>query len=189
MAELILSKEIVVNKSASRVIGVMAFVILTALGAFVRLPLPFTPVPITLQTFFVLLSGAFLGSRLGAASQLGYILLGIAGLPIFTNAGSGLFYLFGPTGGYIFGFILAGYFIGRFIKYRQKNFISLFCLFCLADFLLLLSGVVWLKVIFGYRLSRLFLIGFIPFLPGDLIKAWAASFIYWKLKARIKEVF
>ena len=77
--EAILRKEILVNKTISRIIGLLTFIILTSLGAFVRLPLPFTPVPITLQTFFVLLSGAFLGSRLGISAQLGYILLGIFG--------------------------------------------------------------------------------------------------------------
>lgn len=87
--EAILKREIVVNKTACRIIGVTVFVILTSLGAFVRIPLPFTPVPVTLQTFFVLLSGAVLGGAIGAASQLSYLLLGTAGLPIFTNAGSG----------------------------------------------------------------------------------------------------
>lgn len=187
--EAILKREIIVDKTACKAIGVAVFVILTSLGAFVRIPLPFTPVPITLQTFFVLLSGAMLGSNLGAVAQLGYIFLGISGLPIFTGAGSGLLYLLGPTGGYLFGFVLAGLFIGRFIKHSQNNLFFTLAIFFLADSLLLACGVIWLKFLFGYPLLKLLFIGFIPFLPGDLLKAGAAAIIYLKLKSRLKEVF
>jgi len=187
--EAILKKEIISHKLFCRAIGVLTFVIFTSLGAFVRIPLPFTPVPITLQTFFVLLSGAFLGSNLGAITQAGYLFLGLAGLPIFTGAGSGLFYFLGPTGGYLLGFVLASFFIGRLLKYTQDNLFSIFILFCLADFILLFSGLLWLKVLFAYSWMKLFCIGFIPFLPGDVLKALAASVLYLKLKTRLKEVF
>ena len=75
--EALLKREIILNKTLCRAMGVLTFVILTSLGAFVRIPLPFSPVPITLQTFFVLLSAALLGSNLGTISQLSYLLLGI----------------------------------------------------------------------------------------------------------------
>jgi biotin transport system substrate-specific component len=187
--EAILKKQIIVNKTACRLIGVSVFVILTGLGAFVRIPLPFTPVPITLQTFFVLLSAAFLGSNLGAMSQLSYVFLGIAGLPIFTGAGSGLLYLLGPTGGYLFGFILSAFFIGRFIKYSRDNLFLAFGILCLGDLILLASGVIWLKILLGYSLTRLLFIGLIPFIPGDLFKALVASILYLKLKSRLQEIF
>ena len=199
MVEIILKKEIIVNKALCRTLGVAAFIILTSLAAFVRIPLPFTPVPITLQTFFVLLSGAFLGSNLGAVSQLGYILLGICGLPVFTGAGSGLFYIFGPTGGYLFGFILASFFIGRFIPHQdagagfiksaKNDLVFTFGLFCLADLVLLLSGALWLKFLFGYNLPRSLSIGLLPFIPGDLLKIAVAVGFYTKLKSRVKEIF
>lgn len=189
MIEIILKKEIVVNKALCRTLGVLTFVILMGLAAFVRIPLPFTPVPITLQTLFVLLSGALLGSNLGAITQLSYIFLGICGLPIFTGAGSGLFYLFGPTGGYLFGFILASFFIGRFIKSAKNNLLFTFGLFCLADLILLSSGVIWLKLFFGYNLIRLLSIGLLPFMPGDLLKIAVAVGFYTKLKSRAKEIF
>jgi biotin transport system substrate-specific component len=187
--EAILKKEIILNKTLNKVIGISVFVILTSLGAFVRIPLPFSPVPITLQTFFVLLSGAFLGGNLGTVTQLSYIFLGISGLPVFAGAGSGLFYLFGPTGGYLFGFVLAAIFIGRFIKYSHHSLFSTFILFCLGDLILLSCGILWLKFIFGYSLPKLLFIGFIPFIPGDLLKALAASTLYMKLKSRIAEIF
>lgn len=187
--EAILNREIIVGKTACRVIGILIFITLTALGAFVRIPLPFTPVPITLQTFFVLLSGALLGSRLGVISQLSYIFLGFVGMPVFTGAGSGALYLFGPTGGYIFGFMLASFFTGKFINLSRHNLFLTFVILCFADFILLSSGVIWLKLLFGYSWKKLLFIGFIPFLPGDLGKALAAAVIYLKLKVRLKEIF
>lgn len=187
--ETILKKEIVLSKNVCKVISAAILLTLTALGAFVRIPLPFTPIPVTLQTFFVLLSGAFLGSGLGAMVQLSYIFLGIAGLPIFTGAGSGLLYIFGPTGGYLAGFILAVLFLGRFIKYSKDNLLSVFCLFFLADSILLFCGALWLKVIFGYGITKALFIGVLPFIPGDILKALAASSLYLKLKPRLKEIF
>lgn len=187
--EAILTREIISGKTACRVAGAAVFIILTALGAFVRVPLPFTPVPVTLQTFFVLLSGAFLGRKMGAFAQIGYIFLGLSGLPIFTSAGSGLLYIFGPTGGYLFGFIIAAFFTGRLIGCCKTGFLPVFAVFCLADFILLSCGVIWLKFLFGYSLAKLLAIGFAPFVFGDLLKASAAAAIYLKLKPRINEIF
>ncbi|MBU0504063.1 MAG: biotin transporter BioY [Candidatus Omnitrophota bacterium] len=188
MMEAILRREIVVNKSACRIIGVVTFVILISLGAFVRIPLPFTPVPITLQTFFVLLSGAVLGGALGAASQMGYLLLGTSGLPIFTNAGYGIAHLLGPTGGYILGFIFSSMFIAKYVR-SSRNFLSVVLVFCLGDFIILSCGVIWLKVILGYSLPKLLLIGFLPFIPGDLAKALAAALVYLRVKNRVRKIF
>lgn len=186
--EAILRREIALNKTLVRFLSVSIFVILTALGAFVRIPLPFTPVPITLQTFFVLLGALFLGGRLSFITQSSYILLGILGLPIFTGAGCGLTYLFGPTGGYLFGFILASYFIGKFIKPGKDNLIFVFVILCLADTLLLFCGTIWLRFLLGYSYNKLLLIGFIPFIPGDLIKVFFASLLYVKFKARLRRI-
>jgi biotin transport system substrate-specific component len=189
MMEALLRKEIILNKTLCRVIGIAVFIILTSLGAFVRIPLPFSPVPLTLQTFFVLLGGALLGSNLGALSQLSYIFLGVLGLPVFSGAGSGLSYFLGPTGGYLLGFVLAALFIGRFIKHAHHNLFSIFGLFCLGNLILLSSGIIWLKLISGYSFTKLLSIGFIPFLPGDLAKALVAAIIYLKLKLRLREIF
>lgn len=183
--EAILNKEIILNKAICRAFCVSTFIILTAFGAFVRIPLPFTPVPITLQTFFVLLSGALLGSNLGLFAQLSYITLGVAGVPIFTGAGSGFPYLFGPTGGYLFGFMLATFWLGSAVKHCRNNLLFTFIIFCVGDFILLSCGVLWLKFIFGYSLSKLLFMGIMPFIPGDLVKAFIAAVIYLKLKDRL----
>ena len=153
-----------------------------------RIPLPFTPVPLTLQTFFLLLSAALLGAHLGTAVPLLYIFLGVSGLPIFSQAGSGLFYLFGPTGGYLFGFVFASFLAGRLIKYAKDSILATFSVLCLADLFLFACGILWLHFLFGYPLAKLLFIGFIPFIPADLLKVFCASILYLKLKSRFKEI-
>lgn len=178
--ERVFKREILLNKAACRIFCVFVFVVLMGLGAFVRIPLPFTPVPVTAQTFFVLLGAALLGSGLGVTVQLSYALLAVWG---------GMsFYLLGPTAGYIFGFTLASFYLGRFIKYSRNNLLATFAIFCLADFIILFCGVIWLKVLFGYSFAKLLCIGFVPFVPGDLFKAWLASLVYLKLNSRLKEI-
>ena len=181
--EVALKKDAVLSRGSDRIIAVFVFTIFMILRGFVRIPLPFSPVPVTLQTFFVLLSGAFLGSA-GVIPQLAYILLGVAGLPVFSGAGSGLLYFLGPTGGYLFGFIVAAFFVSRSIKYAQDSLPRIFIILCLADLVLLLCGVIWLKFLFGYPFQKLLFIGLLPFLPGDLFKAASAAVIYRKLKQR-----
>jgi len=187
--EVILKKEVILNKTACRMIGAGVFAVLTVLGAFVRIPLPFTPVPLTLQTMFVLLAGAFLGGRLAAVSQLAYILLGICGLPVFTGAGSGWLYAMGPTGGYLIGFILAVFFLGKFIRPSGTNPLAIFALFCASDLILLMSGAVWLKLLFGLTFAKALFLGVLPFAAGDMVKALAATSIYLSLRNRASQVF
>lgn len=188
--ESILTKELKVNKAICRTMGVLVFVILTGLGAFVRIPLWFTPVPLTLQTFFVLLSGAMLGANLGALSQIIYIILGLSGISVFANAGSGFIYLLGPTGGYVFGFVLASFLIGKLTSSEQRlGLFSIFLAMCLADMVILFSGLFWLKFLFGLNLNRAIWLGLFPFLPLDLIKIVFASLIFFNGYARIKKIF
>jgi biotin transport system substrate-specific component len=187
MRQLMLRKEIAINKTLARCAGICLFIFLTALGAFVRIPLPFSPVPITLQTFFVLLSGAMLGN-LGVLSQIGYVLLGVVGgLPIFANAGYGIGYLCGPTGGYLAGFVLCAFFLSRALPHRY-SFISIVIAMCIGDFIIFVCGLIWLKVAFGYPSVYLLTIGFFPFVPGDLAKILLASGIFFKLRSRLREI-
>ncbi|MFH1507879.1 MAG: biotin transporter BioY [Candidatus Omnitrophota bacterium] len=189
MKEAILNREIVVSKTACRLAGIAVFVVLTALGAFVRVPLPFTPVPITLQTFFVLLSGAMLGPVGGSFSQLSYFILGLAGIPLFTLSGSGISYLAGPTTGYILGFIIVGFLIGKSIRTSHKSLFSIMCIFILGDLIILFCGALWLKIIFNLTLNKALFLGVFPFVTGDIIKAVAASIIYAGFQARLKKIF
>ncbi|MDD5432542.1 MAG: biotin transporter BioY [Candidatus Omnitrophica bacterium] len=182
--ESILKKEIITNKIICKTLGVLFFVILTALGAFVRIPLPFTPVPVTLQTLFVLLSGAFLGSSLGFTSQISYLFLGVLGFPVFTLAGSSLLYFLGPTGGYILGFILASYMVGRLLK-KPGNITKTLMVFSFCSICILLCGSLWIKYLLGVSFAKALYLGFAPFIIGDLCKACIAALIYSGLKGRV----
>jgi biotin transport system substrate-specific component len=183
----ILTKDLIKDKLTLRILGVFVFTICTGLGAFVRIPLPFSPVPITLQTFFVIFSGLILGP-IGAISQLLYIILGASGLPIFTNSGFGFFYLLGPTGGYLFGFVLTAFLIGRVSRGETGNF-QLFLNIILASFLILFCGTVWLAFLLKISFSKAFFLGALPFIPGDIIKSVLACLIYKKLQPRAREIF
>jgi len=173
-----MTRESSVAKAAVKVTAVFSFAFLMCVGASIRIPLPFSPVPLTGQTFFVLLSGAMLGGALGAASQLIYILLGLAGYSIFAASGSGSLYLAGPTGGYIFGFVLASLICGTLIRPGRVSGIRVLGVFLLSEMLILLCGVYWLKLVTGQPLGRLFLIGALPFIPGDCVKALCACGVY-----------
>lgn len=185
----VLTREVSGNKTINRILGVSVFVILTMLGAFVRIPLPFTPVPVTLQTFFVLLSGLFMGRNLGGISQVSYVLLGIAGLPLFTSIGSGIFHILGPTGGYLAGFVAASFYVGGNIRRAGDSFWAMAAVLLIGDCILLCCGVLWLKLITGFSLAKLLYMGFIPFIPGDILKILAAAVIYRRVKPRLKEIF
>lgn len=187
--EAILKREILFDRTLCRVFGVTVFIILTALGAFVRIPLPFTPVPITLQTLFVLLSAVALGSNLGGLTQVIYIILGVSGLPIFAGAGNGIYYLFGPTGGYLFGFVAAVFFAGNAVKSVRPGFFPVFLILFVTSLIILGFGSLWLKLFFGYTFTKSLFLGLVPFLPGDLLKSLIAAALYLKLKPRLEEIF
>ena len=163
-----------------------AFIILTALSAFVRIPLPFTPVPLTLQTFFVLLGAALLGRKLGAITQSAYLLLGFTGQQVFTGSGSGSLYLLGPTGGYIAGFVLASVFAGSLLNREKAAAPEVFLKLLVADCIILFSGTFWLKISISASWGQAFLLGFAPFILGDLLKISLATAVYSKISARVK---
>lgn len=181
----IINREIT-NKKVFRLLAVTVFITLTTLSAFVRIPLFFTPVPLTLQTFFVLLSGALLGRRLGIFTQAGYLLLGLTGFQVFTGFGSGSLYLLGPTGGYIVGFVLATFFTGSLFLEEKHNWWNTFLKFLCADFIILLSGMFWLKISLSCPFSHAFLLGFLPFVPGDLLKVIFVTVVFDKIHSRMK---
>ncbi len=162
----------------------LGMAVLTGLMAQIRIPLPFTPVPITGQTFAVLLAGILLGRNWGGISMAIYATLGAIGLPWFAGFGGGLAILFGPTGGYIFGFILAALFIGymsdRFIK--SRNFIPMLLIMLFANFALihgtgLIQLSIWLNFVKGTSPSfyEILAMGTLPFIAGGLIKVIAAA--------------
>ena len=186
--ENILSGNVVESDAARKTIAIVFFLSATVMGAFVRVPLPFTPVPVTLQTFFVLLAGAYLGAGAGAFSQLLYLVLGAAGAPVFAGAACGLSALLGPTGGYLAGFAAAAFLIGTLKRFCGGSFARLLALFVLAAFVILLCGSLWLKVSLSLPLGTAFRLGMAPFIAGDLFKACAACLVYWRFKKGLERV-
>ncbi len=159
---------------------------LTGLVAQIRIVLPWSPVPVTGQTFAVLLAGVLLGRWWGGISLAIYASLGAVGVPWFAGWGSGLGYLAGPTGGYIIGFILAALFLGYFTDtyIRSRSFLSMLALMLLANFTLiyvpgLLQLGLWLNLVQGepVAFTTLLSLGALPFIAGDITKAVMAAAI------------
>lgn len=157
---------------------------LTGLMAQVRVPLPFTPVPMTGQTFAVLMAGVVLGKNWGGISQIIYATLGFVGVPWFSGMSGGLAVLMGPTGGYILGFILAALFIGYMIEKSKgsKNFFFLLLVMSFGTFaLIFIPGLVhlalWTSLVKGseVRLMEILAMGFFPFVIGGVIKIFLAA--------------
>jgi|Deesub1362A_J573_1020465.scaffolds.fasta_scaffold02332_7 biotin transport system substrate-specific component len=150
---------------------VSLFAALTAVGAFISIPLG--PVPFTLQVLFVLLSGAILGAFLGALSQVVYLLLGVIGLPVFAGGTSGIGHLFGPTGGYLFGFVFASFLVGLLSK--SEGFWVKFFSMLLGILVIHFLGVLQLSFVAGMSFKKALLVGSLPFFPFDTFKAFIAS--------------
>jgi len=154
---------------------VFLFSLLMAVAAYVRIPLFFTPVPLTMQTFVLYLSLAVLGRRAGLV-QLMYAAFGACGLAVFTNGGSGLSYLLGPTGGYILGFLAASLIVSLIMP-EKKTFLKSFAVFSVAAVIIYSLGMGWLMISQGLSFSAVLAAGLFPFLAGEFIKITAASFL------------
>ncbi len=154
------------------------FAAMMAVGAYIKIPLPMSPVPVTLQILFVLLAGAMLGARWGTISVIVYLLLGIAGLPVFSGGSSGLGMIFGPTGGYLVGFIAGAFFVGALCdRYGRKHF-HMNAIFMLLGLLFIyLFGIIQLINIANLTLSESLAIGFVPYVPGDILKLLISAFV------------
>ena len=172
-------------KNLRELILVSLFAAITCILSIFLIPLPFTPVPITLQIVGVAISGAILGPRLGFYSLFLYTLLGIVGLPVFAGGGSGFGALVGPTGGYIFGFMAGAYVIGHLthMGYRHfsrgktsKYFIQLTAM-AIGILVIYTFGSLQLMVVTGMSLSQSITAGALPFLLPDLLKISAAAFV------------
>lgn len=173
------------------VVGIIGVVAATVLGAQIRIPLPFTPVPITMQAFAVLLGAALLGRHRGAIAQLTYLALGSFGLPIFAGSAAALApYLFGPTGGYLVGFVLASLFVGYAAsKHDNYSTLQLTGIFSVGMALIFVCGLVHLGVWTQSGLQQTLLLGFVPFVPGSIIKIALAVPIYKRLQQPLRRYF
>lgn len=143
------------------------FTCLIIIGAYISIPFPFTPIPFTLQLLFVLLSGVFLGPFYGSLSSIIYILIGVLGFPVFSGGNSGISYLFGKTGGYLFGFVIASFITGYIFKLNKK---LLPVAIILGIFVIHLCGVLYLSKFLSLNILKAFIVGSLPFIPIDLVK-------------------
>jgi biotin transport system substrate-specific component len=139
-----------------------------ALAASAHVIVPMWPVPATMQTLVVLLLGALGGPWFGAASVALYLVQGVMGLPVFAGGGSGVAHLFGPTGGFLFGFLAAAWLAG----FAGRGWLRAGAVLLAAHLVLFVPGVLWLSQFVG--LERAWEAGFVVFLPGTLLKTAAA---------------
>lgn len=163
---------------ASRVVKMsvaLGMAITTGAAAQLRIPLPFTPVPVTAQVFTVLLTGILLGSSYGGISMLSYLLLGFAGVPWFTNGTAGS--LIGPTTGYIIGFVPAAMFLGHVVMKHQnaRRLLPLIGLMIAAVGIIYVCGALNFALFMGASLKQTLIMAVFPFIPFDIAKAVAAA--------------
>jgi biotin transport system substrate-specific component len=146
---------------------------LIALSGQVSIPLPFTPIPLALQVHTALLMGALLGSRLGFLSVALFLLMGAIGLPVFSLGGAGLSILLGPRGGYLIGYLLGAWATGVIIERKNLTSPALKAMAMgLGNLVVYACGLPQLALFVGAE--RVFLLGMLPFLAGDLIKLFAS---------------
>ena len=165
--------------TSKRILKIMLFVSLTIVGA--KIEIPTYPVPFTLQTLFVILSGAFLGKRDGFYALSLYLLIGIIGLPVFTGPIAGIAKIYGPTGGYLLSFPLAAYIAGYFFKKDASN-LTLWVGAMLSAFIIYLFGVIHLSVLYTHNFYEAVISGLAIFSVWQIVKLIAAVFIFKKLK-------
>lgn len=157
------------------------FSVLTALGALIFLPL--YPVPITFQTLFTYLSGVILGPRMGALSQIIYIILGGIGLPVFAGGKAGFGTLAGPTGGYLIGFIAAAYAIGKACDLKTNPSATRIAgSFILGTLIIYIFGIIQLSQWMNGNLKNAVLVGLLPFIIGDGVKLAIATTVAVRLR-------
>lgn len=185
-SHLVLADRVIPRRAATDVLLVAAGVALTALLAQVSVPL--WPVPITGQTLAVLLVGASLGTVRGAVSMIGYAVVGILGLPVFSEASSGTAVLLGPTGGYIVGFIASAALVGWLSERAwDRKLVKAAATFLAGTVVTFAFGLPWLAVALRSDLPTTLQFGLYPFILGGLIKAAIAAAVLpaaWRVAAR-----
>lgn len=169
---------------AQKIILALFMAALTGLCAQVVIPLPFTPVPVTGQTFAVLLSAVMLGRHWGGLSQTFYVVIGACGMPWFSASAGGLGVVFGPTGGYLLGFVLMAFVLGHVLDRDPalRSFWALFPFMLAGNFVLiflpgLLGLAFWYYLVEGNwpALEQILSLGFYPFVPGAIVKTFLAA--------------
>ncbi len=179
--------------STKEMVLIAMFTALTAVGAFLSIPLG--NVPISLQSLFTIMSGLILGSKLGALSQLVYVLLGLCGVRIFAGFSGGFESVLAPSFGYLIGFIFASYIVGKIAHTKKDlNFKRILLASIVGTFVIYLFGIPYMYFILNKLMAKnisfmtALKTGCLIFLPGDFLKAIVASFTAVKVLPKIKVV-
>lgn len=147
------------------------------LSGQIAIPLWFTPIPLVTRNSLILLIGALLGARRGAAATFLFLLQGAIGLPVFTNGGAGIHHFFGPQGGYLIGYLLASYTVGYIVEKGKSPITAL----AAGNLVIYACGASYLATFVG--LSKAFLLGIAPFILGDIVKTMVSlKFLEWAKK-------
>lgn len=162
-------------------VQIIGFAILTAIAAQFRIPLPFTPVPITLQTLVVTLAGALIGWKRGALSQVLYLVWGGFGAPLFAGGAFGMAVFAGPTGGYLAGFVIAAITAG-FLTPSKPSYWTAWWTQLVASAPILLFGWLHLILFVGNDPANAFALGVAPFIVGDILKVCVSAGLVKALK-------
>lgn len=167
------------SSRARHIVLILTGALLIYLTALISIPLPGTPVPISGQTFGVLLVGGALGFRRGLAATLLYVLLGAVGLPVFAEGKDGLQVILGATGGYLIGFILAGALVGRLAELGwDRNLLGALGAMAIGNLLIYAVGLPWLAVVAAFTPTETLQNGLLPFIFGDVLKLVLAAVLF-----------
>ncbi|MFC4714128.1 biotin transporter BioY [Planococcus dechangensis] len=156
------------------------------IGVLAQVTIPLPLVPITGQTLAIGLAATILGARYGTMSILVYLGIGAVGIPVFAQMSGGLGSLFGPTGGYLFGFIPTAFIIGYYLEKTSFTVMNAIIANIIGMFVALIFGTVWLKVFAELTWTGAFVGGFLPFLLVGVIKAVLAAWIGISVRNRLK---
>lgn len=182
-----MSKNTVSKLNLRMTIYCALFTALIIIGGYISIPIPVGPVPIVLADFFVMVTGLFLGYKYGLISTTLYLALGALGLPVFAGGGAGLAVLVGPTGGFLFGYLLVTASIGFITTKRNPSIVINLIALVIGNILLYLVGVPWLKFQMNISWAAALAAGLIPFIIGIVIKIVVASALGRVLLPRFRQ--
>ena len=164
------------------------FTALVIIGGYLSFPIPLSPVPIVLSDFFVILTGLFLGATWGLSSIGLFIFLGALGLPVFAGGKAGLVVLIGPTGGYLFGFVVCVFLIGLISGKGKPSILKDLGAIIAGTIAIYALGVPWLKILLNITWGKALAVGLFPFIPGTVIKVIVALGLIQVLRTRFKQI-
>ena len=165
-----------------RLVWISLIAALTAVGAIIVIPIG--PVPISMQTFFVTLAGLVLGPRAAIYAMLLYIAVGCLGLPVFAGGKAGLAVVFGPTGGFLLGFVPGAAISGLLVACRKESFLWATLCCGAGTAVILLAGSLHIALTLHISFAKACIVGILPFVPGGIVKCLAAAGTYRFLAAR-----